>query len=1026
MCGEEFLARLKTDWIYQDHGLETTTCFSNAENSQCEEAMVNRVLAGIMESEYESNVDQLKSQMASLQAEKAPGNDPRWKDLYFSACEIRRKIRLAAAADACPELVYTTHHVMGGSHYTYTEDVADADILDMNPDRKPGASLCRLSLDANGAITHEILLSTETGIIRDPDVSWDGKKILFAMRTDLVADEFHIYEYNLETNSCRQITFGNGFGDIEPVYLPDNNILFVSTRCMQISSCNPTECSNMYVMDGDGRFLRRLGFDQVDTNYPKVLEDGRVIYTRWEYNDRTQVFLQPLFVMNPDGTGQTEYYGNNSWWPTSILHARGIPGTNRILAIAAGHHTHQRGKLILIDRSTGNQENEGASYAAPMQKAERARVDSANQDGEQFAYPCPISEQECYVSYLPEESPFRWGDTRYPVPFGLYYFDLDGNRELLAWNPEFSSMQATILAPRENRVTRPSVVDLKKTTGTFYVQDVYEGPGLKNIPRGTIKKLRVISPLFARNCMAGRNQNFGPGGFGWVPTPPSVFNGTWDVKIVLGDVPVEEDGSAFFEVPARTPVYFQLLDERGDMVQTMRSWSTLQPGENFYCIGCHEPKVNAPGNVGSEVNTRTMAMNRPPAVPVSPFSIDRSMSEYDIPGFSFLRDVQPVFDRHCVTCHIGGTNDDGTPKPASLLANEYNEPPGKYLINKLYDYESCSLNDSLRQFTEGYLWLTDRGNCNHLVTWLHAQDGPEMIAPYSTGAAVSGLLRLLREKDDNHKNLNISQEEIHRIATWIDLGIPFVGSYTEANNWPEDRKALWAYYGMKQKKMADIIELNLKDLIEFEAGRVPLPDVASLRWFYDGGPAARDTFVRNWLNRELPVTGRKTGPENLYRNLALNTLDVQGDAVSYPHAYTNSEYAWRSDCSAKNVIDGVFQTESEKSVPVWRPNKRTDLRLGVEFGHTVTIDKMVVQVRPDPENARVWNTVSLEFANGYKVTITLAPVDKPQTFSFPPQQTDKACLCQWQQESKSPLADAAVVELQFWGTTKEQSDSSVP
>ena len=149
-------------------------------------------------------------------------------------------------------------------------------------------------------------------------------------------------------------------------FLPAGDLIFSSTRCVQAVDCWQTEVSNLYTCDKDGRYLRRLGFDQVHTTYPNVLNDGRVVYTRWDYNDRGQVYPQPLFQMNPDGTGQTEYYGNNSWFPTTTHHARAIPGSSKIVTVLHGHHSWQAGKLALIDRSKGTQEAAGVQLIAPV------------------------------------------------------------------------------------------------------------------------------------------------------------------------------------------------------------------------------------------------------------------------------------------------------------------------------------------------------------------------------------------------------------------------------------------------------------------------------------------------------------------------------------------------------------------------------------------------------------------------------------------------------------------------------------
>ena len=147
--------------------------------------------------------------------------------------------------------------------------------------------------------------------------------------------------------------------------------------------------------------MRRISFDQVHTNYPTVLPDGRIAYTRWEYNDRGQIYPQALFQMRPDGTGQMALYGNNSWFPTAILHARGIPGTTKLVAIASGHHTKQVGKLILIDPAQGREENAGIQLIAPLRQTEAVRVDRYGQEGDLFQYPFPLDESTFLVAYYP-------------------------------------------------------------------------------------------------------------------------------------------------------------------------------------------------------------------------------------------------------------------------------------------------------------------------------------------------------------------------------------------------------------------------------------------------------------------------------------------------------------------------------------------------------------------------------------------------------------------------------------------------
>ncbi|MDX9978580.1 MAG: hypothetical protein RBU25_00915 [Lentisphaeria bacterium] len=545
---------------------------------------------------------------------------------YLAIARARRRERLAALETACPVFVFTKHYDLGGSHYAYTEGLSDAQ---SERHFKPGSALMLARIEG-GEVKLETLIDDPQGVIRDPEVSFDGKRLLFAWKKSDRQDDYHLYEMDLPSREVRQLTHGLGYADYEPAYLPDGNIVFSSTRCIQTVDCYWTEVSNLFLCAADGSRIRRIGYDQVHTNYPTVLPDGRFLYTRWDYNDRDQIFTQPLFVMNADGTGQTEMYANNSTFPTSILHARGIPGTGRIVGILSGHHCDQRGKLALIDPGVSRQDAAGITMLAPVRPAKTARVDAYGQDGEQFQYPYPLNEREFLVAYSPHAEN---RNHRLVRPFGLYYLRADGQRELLAWDAKVSCNQPVPVRPRPLPPVRPSLVDYRREAGTFYMQDIHAGPGLAGIPRGTVGRLRVVA-LRYRAASVGFNRN-GTHSM----TPVATGFGSWDVKDVLGETPVQADGSACFTVPARTPVYFQAVDREGNVVQTMRSWSTLQPGEVFSCVGCHEPKNAAPPKIAGV----TAAMRLGP----------QSLEPFHGPprGFSFPREIQPILDRHCIRCH---------------------------------------------------------------------------------------------------------------------------------------------------------------------------------------------------------------------------------------------------------------------------------------------------------------------------------------------------------------------------------------
>jgi len=370
-------------------------------------------------------------------------------------------------------------------------------------------------------------VSDPTGAIRDPAVSWDGQRVLFAWKKSLDEDDYHLYELNVASNEVRQITTGLGFADYEPAYLPNDDIIFASTRCVQTVDCWWTEASNLYACDPEGRFLRRLGFDQVHTVYPQVMDDGRVIYTRWDYNDRGQVFVQPLFQMNADGTGQTEFYGNNSWFPTTIAHARGIPGTQKALAILCGHHTSQAGKLAVIDPARGRQEAAGVQLVAPIRATPAEHTDAYGQHGALWQYPYPLNDHECLVTYAPlgwDRPERRKGD----ADFAIYWMDFDGHRELLASDPRLPCSQPVPLAPRPRPWCGPTVWITIWPPALSMCRTFTR---LRGWPacRADDPQAAVVALEF-RAAGIGENGSHGPAGGALASTPISIGNGAWMSK----------------------------------------------------------------------------------------------------------------------------------------------------------------------------------------------------------------------------------------------------------------------------------------------------------------------------------------------------------------------------------------------------------------------------------------------------------------------------------------------------------------
>ena len=690
----------------------------------------------------------------------------------------RRERRLAPVAAFAKKWVYCRHYVMGGSRYAYTEAISDAH--DERTFLKIGSSLCMAEYDAAGLWKETALLETKEGCFRDVDVSPDARRILYSFKASDRGDDFHLYEMDLATRGVRQLTHGKGVADYEGCYLPDGRILFNSTRCMQIVDCWWTEVSNLYRCEADGSGITRITYDQVHDNYPALTWDGRILYTRWEYNDRSQMFPQPLLSMNVDGTNQRAYYGGNSWFPTTLIHARAVPGSPLFFGICTGHHSLQPGELMRFDPREGREEAQGAWQLGPLRRAKARKVDADGQQGRVAMYPYPVDESNVVLSFLPQ----GWkrnarGKVMYRdhlAPFALYWTDVDGARELLVAQKGKSPCGRPVPVCVRDLPSRPSKMsDESLRTGIVAIRDVYDGDAMKGVQRGTVKSMRVVS-IDYRVAGIGYNGNVGPGGGGLSCTPPALGNGTWGVKRVLGEVPVAQDGSVAVEVPARTPVYFMLLDGNGRMVQSMRSWTTLQPGETASCAGCHESQNLAPDfRKGAAAGRVTASLKRPPR------------------GFSFRKDVQPILDRRCVSCH--------DPKKNASLPDFTDAPVADTLSKRHWSQAYLSLTRAHQLLGDNgaMRWAANPDDRNGYVNWIHSASAPTPLPPLSNGSRVS---RLFTEKLDKGHCSGVTDAEKRTLACWIDLGGPFCGDYEEANAWNEKERERWKCSSRKRREFS--------------------------------------------------------------------------------------------------------------------------------------------------------------------------------------------------------------------------------
>ena len=588
-----------------------------------------------------------------------------------------------------------------------------------------------------------------------PDLSYDGKKVLFAYcrfypethkmqkadKSKLPEDVFYkIYEMNLDGSACRQLTRGR-YDDFDCRYLPDGDIVFLSTRKGQSVQCSrantaatmdadlpdsyvrcggdnwrPVPVFTLHRIDGNGGNIRPISAFENFEWTPSVAVDGRILYARWDYIDRFNGPFMSLWSTNTNGTNPQLVYGNFTTRPQCVFEARAIPDSQKLVFTAAAHHSNMGGSLVLLDRTRGTEHERPLTRLTP----EVCFPETEGWPKHYYANPYPLSEEFFLVAWsdkpLPPHS-FVTTDERNPInPLGIYLYDAFGNLELLHRDPNIASMYPIPVRSRRKPPTHPELVDWDGSQeGRFLVQDVYRG--LTGIEHGSVRQLRIIGvPPKTQPHM----------------NSPSLGVSREDPgKFVLGTVPVEEDGSAYFCVPSGIPVFFQALDEKGLAVQTMRTLTYVQPGQTLSCIGCHESRELAP-----PPNDRPLATLRGPSR-ITPGPSGSWPLRFD-------RLVQPVLDKSCVSCH--------SPAGDNAKAIAFDLTPAKAYQNLLSfadkDLEKLAFEKD----------ISNVGQCP---------------------AANSKLLAVLTDRE-GHEGVKLGPDGLNRLVTWMDTYAQRLGSFSDA------------------------------------------------------------------------------------------------------------------------------------------------------------------------------------------------------------------------------------------------------
>ena len=552
-----------------------------------------------------------------------------------------------------------------------------------------------------------------TSSIADLKLHWDGDRAMF---TQTMSDNrWNVFEVKLNNGDCKKL-IDNPEPDLEfydGTYLPDGRIIANSNIGYQGVPCvnGSDPVGNMVLYTPQSKNLRRLTFDQ-DANWnPVIMNNGRVMYTRWEYTDLTHYYTRIVMNMNPDGTEQKALYGSGAMFPNSTFDVQPLPGyASAFVGIISGHHGVARsGRLILFDPAKARKGAAGMLQEIPHRN--RPIVEEVKDrlvDGvwPQFIKPSPLNDTYFLVAAKLDKNDL----------WGIYLVDKFDNVTCL--HKMEGEGYISPIAVRKT-VTPPAIPDrvkLDDKQATVFIQDIYEGEGLKGIPRGTVKSLRLHAYEYAYVQTQSDHNWHG-------------IQSGWDIKRMLGTVPVEEDGSVIFKIPANTPVSIQPLDKDGVAVQWMRSWLTGQPGEIVSCVGCHEDQNQI------VIPKRVIASQKAPHALTPPEGGTRS--------FTFDLEVQPILDRACIACNNGE--------------------------GKAFDLRGGKKDG--KGYGTSYL---------NLHPYVHRQGGEgDMVVlyPYEYHPNTSELVRLLKK---GHYNVQLTDAEWRKIYNWIDYNAPDKG-YFNAN-----------------------------------------------------------------------------------------------------------------------------------------------------------------------------------------------------------------------------------------------------
>ena len=668
------------------------------------------------------------------EAQNGPQSQAR-QELYLQARRLARQVAFSNPLMNFDQLVFVKRFTQ--------ETYNDVNLNHLPWVSRPGGDVCVLSpIAPDGQVKNLINGSLGHGHVHGMDLWYDGDRIVFAYaksksdqpppgwldrcntyRIRLTEEATHLYEIGVDGKGLRQLTRGV-WSDLDPTYLPSGDIAFASERCGSSLQCNEydkdeTSC-NLYSMKADGGNIHRLSASKDGDYLPHTLDDGTIGYTRWEYQERGWANIQSIWYIRPDGTGADAIFKQHMNNPWALEDTRSVPGVDKYVCVACGHHTLAHGPVCVIDATGGINNPLGIGIVTPGVQSPEGGMSGqpvpeggVMDDGGLYMSPWALSDKYFLTSYTYAGSPV-------PTGYGLYLIDVFGTKELVYRDEKISCSMPIPLRKRPRPPILSDTTDPTKSFATCVVGNVgvgSEGVGSK------VKYLRIAQGV-------GWPYDHKHGGFRYEPDAKGGPN--WTPTRILGTVPVEADGSACFVVPADQAVFFQLLDENQMDLRRMRSFISFQPGENRSCVGCHESRAVVP-----PAPALPMALKRKPSIPVPPpWGSERPVS--------FLADVQPVLDRNCVGCHSGLKPAGGLDFYGGLTARQ----------NRAYD-----------TISEKSLVVRSYFNDDAKIT----------MAPLGFGSHQSKLIAVL--SGSHAQRVKLSEDDRLRLVTWVDANAPYHHSF---------------------------------------------------------------------------------------------------------------------------------------------------------------------------------------------------------------------------------------------------------